>query len=293
VVRRRGAWTTHAQGPCRADAPPRAPGCRAEGDQLSKKAGDLEASLRRLRQGHTQLEGERERLSSRVKLLEVQLLEAQDTAASTGQHAAAQVRGPAPPARAWWLLGHGLWGLALEAQLLQAVELEAQGAPWTASQIQQPPPLLALQQQQQGGPLGRPPEPQPSRPPLPGHMQPPAAGHSRHVQVDELEAALKQAQLEAKRAAQEAQRAIQDALAKAGRWGPHPAPPPAMRRQPGGACDPAGGARLLQGLLAVAARAGWRSPGAQGGANCRRRRASRRPAPTPSCWPPPRSARRR
>lgn len=71
-----------------------APSCprRAEGDSLAKKAGDLEASLRKLRQAHAQMESERDRLSSRVKLLEVQLLEAQDTAASTGQHAAMQAR---------------------------------------------------------------------------------------------------------------------------------------------------------------------------------------------------------
>ena len=74
-----------------------APSCprRAEGDSLAKKAGDLEASLRKLRQAHAQMESERDRLSSRVKLLEVQLLEAQDTAASTGQHAALQVGGTA------------------------------------------------------------------------------------------------------------------------------------------------------------------------------------------------------
>jgi hypothetical protein len=112
-------------------------------------------------------------------------------------------------------------------------------------------------------------------------------------QIEELEAALKQAQLEAKKAAQEAQRAAQEALAKAGAGACllrtcavtscaapcgillaalHPASPAC-----GGAQPPAGRRAGRPALLP----------------RRRRRPAPRPPTRTPSCWPPQRSGRPR
>jgi hypothetical protein len=102
--------TRHVHPPPDTPPPPPAPTPRAEGESLSRKAGDLEASLRKLRQAHSSLESERDKLSSRVKLLEVQLLEAQDTAASTGQHAALQVGGTAVQRSAGGCVGAVLVG---------------------------------------------------------------------------------------------------------------------------------------------------------------------------------------
>ena len=66
--------------------------CREEGDNLSRKNGELEAAVRKLRSGGHDLEDERDKLATRVKALESQLLEAQERAEKAANEASTQVR---------------------------------------------------------------------------------------------------------------------------------------------------------------------------------------------------------
>ena len=64
---------------------------RAEGVNLSKKNGDLEAGLRKLRSSSRDVESERDKLLARVKALEQQLLEGQEKSEKDIANASTQV----------------------------------------------------------------------------------------------------------------------------------------------------------------------------------------------------------
>ncbi|KAF5832649.1 hypothetical protein DUNSADRAFT_11394 [Dunaliella salina] len=66
-------------------------GLKAEGITLSKRAGDLEASQRKLRSTLRDVEGERDRLQARVKALDAHLLESQESAEKAARTAAVQM----------------------------------------------------------------------------------------------------------------------------------------------------------------------------------------------------------
>lgn len=64
---------------------------QAEGEKLSRRNGELEATVRRLRGSLRETETERDRLLGRSQGLEEQLLQEQDRYAAATQAAAAQV----------------------------------------------------------------------------------------------------------------------------------------------------------------------------------------------------------
>ena len=64
---------------------------QAEGEKLSRRNGELEATARRLRGSLRETETERDRLLGRSQSLEEQLLQEQDRYAAATQAAAAQV----------------------------------------------------------------------------------------------------------------------------------------------------------------------------------------------------------
>lgn len=64
---------------------------RAEGDALSRKAGDLETTVRKLRSSLRDVEAERDKLTARVKALESQLLDVQERADKYSHDSVAQV----------------------------------------------------------------------------------------------------------------------------------------------------------------------------------------------------------
>ena len=62
-----------------------------EGETLSKKNGEQESALRKLRQANKDLEAEKEKLAARLKSLETLLLEANDRSAREAQAASSQI----------------------------------------------------------------------------------------------------------------------------------------------------------------------------------------------------------
>jgi len=104
-----GHGSVAAQRPARAVTGARAAAAQTEGEVLSRRNGELEATLRRARAGARDADAERERLAARLAALEASLARERERAAASAAAAAAQARHPcraagvaAAPALATW-----------------------------------------------------------------------------------------------------------------------------------------------------------------------------------------------
>lgn len=74
-----------------------------EGEALSRRSGELEATVRRLRTAARDGDAERERLTARLAALEASLSGERERAATAAAAAAAQARGPSRVCTGLWL----------------------------------------------------------------------------------------------------------------------------------------------------------------------------------------------
>lgn len=76
---------------------------QAEGEALSRRSGELEATVRRLRAAARDGDAERERLTARLAALEASLSGERERAATAAAAAAAQARRPSCGCTRMWL----------------------------------------------------------------------------------------------------------------------------------------------------------------------------------------------